>query len=195
VKKSKLALILYYGLGASLGVSLLGYGLGWKRFALTPNNYVYYQLKGAEGRIASVSGSGFGKYRDYVVRVEGSSLEFLFSGSIAQPRYAPDGGPSLDLSSVLATGKAVKLRASGGSRPVVLELLEKTPEGGYAETLSYNVGSRRYVRVLEHAAERGDDALRTGKLVLVATVAGHLLYALARATRRRLGRVPPARAA
>jgi hypothetical protein len=183
-----------YALAIAFALASLGYGEAWRRFADSPDNYVYFQMRVANGPVRSLSSVGFGLARDWLVKVEGSPEEFLFPGISARPFFGPDGGPVIDPESAFRVGRQVSIRASGGLRPVILEASARE-ERGTVTILSYELGARRYRAALANGKKVGDEYTRQGKALLAGAPLAHLLYFLSRRLFRARGGRAPVRSA
>jgi hypothetical protein len=156
VNRKRIAQLVLYGIAASVSLSLLSYGLAWKKFARTPPGVLTSGGRQAEGRITELRTRGFGSGKDYYLRVERSREEFMLPSSIYEP---------LELDQYLREGARIYIGTTGGETAVILQLSLR-PEGeAEQKLLDYHVSAKKYALMVSKAPELGNYYITLGLVI------------------------------
>jgi hypothetical protein len=159
------------------------YGLGWKNFALTPPQTVYFQNQSAEGPLTSFSSSGFGEMKNYFLKVN-NGVEFMIPAAIYSPIFSGDDLGTYDPGTQISNGQYVKVKTSGGV-PIVLKLVLRNTDGTEKEILPENAAANRYLYAIKNGDMIANRYKEKSMWVIPIAVLLHLLFLLVNRFRKK----------
>ena len=140
--------------GVWLGAACVGYGLDWVQWPARARTSKVLDLGGrnVEGKVLAIRTWGLGASKDYFFEVEGPPEPYQAPSEILQ---------GMDLDDKIKVGDTIRLYASGGEAPVILELDLKT-EGGYRRLLEAQASKDRFRDAMRRAPEIGHNWVMVG---------------------------------
>lgn len=157
--------VLYLG-AAYLALAFLAYGLAWQSFRYSTTDVLRTGGRAVSGRITKLSSWGFGLRKDYFLKLDNWHEEFFIPGLLLNPDWEKQGPPPVKLGSLIEEGNTIYVGASGGKKPVVLELIRREPGQPEQRIMDYRLSERRYQVVRERAIQTGKHYLTIGALIL-----------------------------
>src|SRR4051794_24681055 len=84
---------IYYCVAIWITVAMIAFALDWKSLKSLPDHYIYTGMQWFEGPITSVRTSGWGKFKNYILRINNSETEVVLPKGIMTGAWTQDKMP------------------------------------------------------------------------------------------------------
>jgi len=155
-----------------VSVILVGHGFAWRRFSQTPRTVLTNGRQEPIGKITEMHEYGFGKYKDFYIRIEGNPRLLMIPGLLLNPSTFNAGAKPLYLEDEMEVGDTVHLSFTGGESPIVLHIIHTKKDGNKRTLMDFQISSYRFVEVLQSSARRGLMFIFLGLLLTPAALIG-----------------------
>lgn len=134
-----------------LSLILLAYGAAWLKFGQTTLGVLSSGGAVLSGRVISLKSSGFGKYRNYFIKLDSMAQPIMIPGLLINSRTPSESTPVIDLGLEVGEGTLVQIATSGGGNKAVVLGLKASDGGSTREILVYSNSVSRFTDAVAQA--------------------------------------------